>query len=131
MNYVTDDDVGKLILRLVLGILVLMHGIAKLVGGVGSIAGMLQGIGLPGALAYLVFIGEVVAPIMVILGYYARIGAGLIFINMIVAILLAHPAELLALTPHGGWALELQGMFLFTALALVFMRPGRFSLNGR
>ena len=125
------DDIGKLILRLTLGVLILLHGIAKLSGGVGGIAGMLQGIGLPAFLAYGVYIGEVLAPILVLIGCYARVGAGLIVANMLFAILLAHPQDILKLTPNGGWALELQGFFLFTALALVFTGPGRFAINNR
>lgn len=131
MNMNTADDLGKLILRLTLGVLILLHGVAKLIGGVGGVASMLQSIGLPVSLAYGVYIGEVLAPILVLIGWYARIGAGLIVINMLFAILLAHPQELLTLTPQGGWALELQGMFLFTALALVFIGPGRLSINDR
>ena len=53
------------------------------------------------------------------------------FRSLFVAIALAHMGELTTLTQSGGWALELQGMFLFTALALVLMGPGRFSLNQR
>jgi len=131
MNWSTADDIGKLILRITLGLLILLHGISKLVGGVGGIAGMLQGIGLPAAAAYGVYLGEVLAPILLVIGWYARVGAGVIVINMLIAILLVHPQELLALTPQGGWALELQGMFLFTALALVFIGPGRLSINDR
>lgn len=131
MNLNTADDTGKLILRLTLGVLILLHGIAKIFGGVGGIAGMLQGIGLPASVAYGAYVGEVLAPILVLVGWYARVGAGLIVINMFFAILLAHRQELLDLTPQGGWALELQGMFLFTALALVFTGPGRFSINNR
>lgn len=131
MNLNTADDIGKLILRLTLGVLILLHGIAKLFGGVGGIAGMVQGIGLPASVAYGAYIGEVLAPILVLVGWYARIGAGLIVINMFFAILLVHRQELLTLTPQGGWALELQGFFLFIALALVFIGPGRFSINNR
>lgn len=42
------DDLGKLILRLGLGILLLLHGLSKLDGGVGWIVGMLGQRGLPG-----------------------------------------------------------------------------------
>ena len=125
------DDAGKLVLRLVLGILILFHGIAKILHGIGPIQEMVLANGLPGFMANAVYLGEVVAPILLILGYYARVGAGLIFINMIVAILLAHTGDLLTLTAHGGWRLELQGMYLFTAAALIFMGPGRFSVNRR
>lgn len=44
---IKSDDAGKLILRLALGILVIMHGLAKLSSGVGGIAGMLSSHGLP------------------------------------------------------------------------------------
>ncbi|MDQ2695970.1 MAG: DoxX family protein [Pseudomonadota bacterium] len=131
MNPTTADDIGKLILRLTLGVLMLFHGVGKLLGGVGGIAGMVQGIGLPASLAYGVYIGEVLAPILVVLGWYARVGAGLIVANMLVAILLAHPTDILTLGRSGGWGLELQGFFLFTALALAFTGPGRLSINQR
>jgi putative oxidoreductase len=125
------DDIGKLILRVTLGLLVLLHGYAKLLNGIDGIIGMMQGIGLPGFLAYGVFIGEVVGPVLLILGFYARIGAGLIGLNMVVAIALVHANEIFALTDTGGWAIELQGMYLFSALALAFMGPGRLSVNRR
>lgn len=127
----SSDDVGKLILRLTLGLIILFHGVAKLVGGVDPIAGMLQGAGLPTILAYGVLIGEVVAPILLVIGFYARIGAALIAINMVFAILLAHAGEIFTLSPQGGWALELQGMFLFTAVALIFTGPGAMAINQR
>ncbi|WP_420812607.1 DoxX family protein [Nitrosococcus wardiae] len=131
MNLGTADDLGKLILRLTLGILILFHGIGKITHGISGIEGMVQGIGLPPSAAYGVYLGEIGGPLLLLLGWYARIGAGLIAINMLFAIFLAHRPELLNLTPQGGWALELQGMFLFTALALVLTGPGRFSLNNR
>ena len=125
------DDLGKLILRLTLGVLLLLHGIAKVTRGVPGIEKMVEGIGLPSYFAFGVYLGEVLAPILVLLGFYARLGAALIVVNMLFAILLAHRADLLVLTKTGGWALELQAFFLFTALALALMGPGRFSINRR
>jgi putative oxidoreductase len=125
------DDVGRLILRLSLGLLVLLHGIAKVTSGVGSIVPRLEGIGMPSWIAYGVYIGEIVAPLMVILGLGARTGAFIIFVNMVFAILLVHKAEIFMLGKQGGWALELQGMFLFTALALTLMSPGRYAVTRR
>ena len=125
------DDLGKLILRLTLGVLLLLHGIAKVTRGVPGIEKMVEGIGLPSYFAFGVYLGEVLAPILVLLGFYARLGAALIVVNMLFAIVLAHRADLLVLTKTGGWALELQAFFLFTALALALMGPGRFSINRR
>lgn len=131
MNQNTQSDLGKLILRLTLGALVLLHGIAKLKGGVSGIEGMVVAYGLPSVLAYGVLIGEVLGPLLLIAGFYARVGALLIVINMLFAIALAHTGQLGLLNDQGGWALELQGMFLGTALALALLGPGRYGINGR
>ena len=125
------DDIGKLLLRITLGILILLHGIAKITKGVSGIEGMLTAHGLPAFIAYGAYIGEVLAPILLIIGFYSRVAAVVIAFNMIVAIALAHPTELLQLGKQGGWALELQGMFLFTAIALALTGPGRHSINRR
>jgi putative oxidoreductase len=125
------EDFGKLVLRVMLGVLVLLHGVAKIKGGIGGMTGMVTGIGLPPWFAYGVYIGEILGPIMVILGLYSRVGAFFIFVNMLFAVGLAHRPELFSLGKQGGYALELQAMFLFTALALVFMTPGRYSIIKR
>ncbi len=124
-----NADLGKLILRLTLGGLLLFHGVSKLLNGIGFIEGLLASYGIPAFVAYGVFIGELLAPLMVILGYYTRIGALLIVFNMLVAFALAHTHQLLKIGGGGGWALELQGFFLFTALALIFLGPGRYKLK--
>jgi putative oxidoreductase len=124
-----NESIAKLILRVTLGVLILLHGIAKLTGGVGGIMGMVTAAGLPAFFAYGVYIGEVFAPVLVILGWYSRLGAAIIAINMLFAIGLVHRPELFALGRSGGWAIELQGMFLFTAIAVTLLGPGRFSMN--
>lgn len=123
------DDLGKLIMRLALGVLVLLHGIAKITGGIGGISGMVASAGMPEFLAYGVYLGEVVGPVLLIIGLYARIGALLIAVNMLFAIGLAHLHQLSLLSDTGGWQLELQGMFLFTAIALFLTGPGRLSIK--
>ena len=131
MNANTQADLGKLVLRITLGVLVLLHGVAKLRGGVGPIGEMLAGHGLPAMLAYGALIGEVLGPLMLIAGFYARIGALLVAINMLFAFGLAHLGQLGMLNEQGGWQLELQGMYLGTAVALALLGPGRYSVNGR
>lgn len=124
------DDAGKLVLRWTLGILVLLHGIAKLLNGTGPIEGMLVAKGMPAFFAWGAYIGEVLAPVLLILGLYTRLAALVIMINMLVALALAHTSQLWQLTGSGGWALELQGMFLFGALAAALLGAGRFSVGG-
>ncbi len=129
MNVLRSDDGGKLVLRVAIGVLLLLHGIAKLKSGVGGIEGMLTSNGLPGALAYLVYVGEILAPLGLILGVFTRISAAIVLVNMLFAIGLAHMGEVFTLTTTGGWGIELQALFLFGALAVVLLGPGRFSVQ--
>ena len=126
----SHDDGGKLLLRLVLGLLVLFHGIAKITGGNGFVTGALAKAGLPAEIGYLVYIGEVVAPLLLILGLWTRAAALILVIHMIVAVLLAHTRQLFSLAPTGGYALELQAMYLFGAIAVMLLGAGRYSMGG-
>ncbi len=126
-----SDSTGKLLLRLMLGILMLFHGYAKITKGVSGIETSLANFGLPAWVAYGVYIGEIFAPLLVIIGYYARVGGAIIVVNMIFAITLSHSKQLFDLGKSGGWALELQGFFLLTALVLLLIGPGRFAINNR
>jgi putative oxidoreductase len=124
-----NESTGKLILRIVLGLLILLHGISKVRNGIGWLDGALENAGLPVFLKYGVYVGEVLAPLAVIAGWYSRIGAWLIAVNMLFALGLAHGAELVTLNEQGALALEVQYMFLFTAIALALIGPGRYSVN--
>jgi putative oxidoreductase len=126
----TLDDRGKLTLRVLLSVLILFHGISKLIGGVGFIGGMLAKAGLPAALGYLVYIGEVLAPLLMLVGLFTRAAALIIVGNMIVALLLVHTSQFFSLNETGGWALELQGMSLGSAIAVALLGAGRYSLGG-
>jgi len=131
MNANTQHDIAKLLLRLTLGALVLLHGIAKMKGGMGGIVHMVEARGLPGPLGYGVLLGEVLGPLLLLAGFHARVGAALVAINMLFAIWLVHLGDLGRFTGQGGWALELQAMFLMGAIALMLLGPGRFSVNER
>lgn len=126
-----NEDIGKLLLRIGLGGMILFHGISKLTGGIGFISEVVASAGLPAFFAYGVYVGEVVAPLLVIIGLYSRIGAAIVAVNMLFAIALVHRAEFFTLNQSGGWALELQGMFLFAAVALALIGPGRLGVNDR
>jgi putative oxidoreductase len=123
-------DFAKLLLRVVLGVLILLHGISKIKSGPGMIVDLVAQAGAPAALAYLVYIGEVVAPALVIVGLFTRAAAAIIVINMIVAVLLAHTGDLLSMSDSGGYALELQALYLVAAVVVALVGAGRYSLGG-
>jgi putative oxidoreductase len=127
----TLDDWGKLLLRLSVGGLMLFHGIDKLTNGTAGITQMLVAKGLPEAMVYGVYVGEIVAPLLLLAGMFTRVAGLIVAGNMGVAIMLAHTAELTAVSAHGGSAVELQMLYLMGALALACMGGGKLSVNKR
>jgi len=87
-------------------------------------------VGLPSGLGYLVYVGEVLAPMLLILGIWTRAAALIVAINMVVAVLLVHTAQLGTLNGNGGWTLELQGFYFFTAVAIMLLGAGKVSVGG-
>ncbi len=125
------DDLGKLVLRATLAILILFHGVSKIFSGPGYIVGLLSHAGLPPALAYLVYVGEIVAPLLILFGVWSRLGALIVVVNMLVAFGLVHSKQLMMINNTGGWQLELQGFYLFVAVAVLLLGAGRFSVGGK
>jgi len=124
-----NNDLGKLLLRLPVGGLMLFHGIHKLKNGVGFIEKTLVDAGFPAYLAWGTYAGELLAPLLIILGILSRPAALIEAFVMIAAIYLVHMGDLLSLTQHGGYGLELQFFYLFGALAIVFLGSGRYSIS--
>lgn len=131
MKFLANDSLGKLVLRVAIGVIVLLHGISKLRNGVGFIEGVATQHGLPSFIAYGAYLGEVLGPVLLIAGFYARIGALLIAGNMVFAIALVHMGQLGQLNDQGGWAIELQALMLFGAVASMFLGPGKPAVNDK
>lgn len=124
-----NPNIGLLLLRVSLGGLFFLHGINKLQNGVEGMKGMLTSNGLPAVMAYGVYVGEVLAPILIILGIATRPAALTIAFTMVVAIYVAHGDNMFALGKHGESAIELPLLYLCGALTLVFTGSGKFGLR--
>jgi putative oxidoreductase len=125
----TGINIGILILRISTGIMMILHGFSKILKGVSFIQTSLVESGWPSWIAYGVYIGEIIAPIMLIIGWRTRFAALLIGVTMVFATFLVHADELLKLGSHGEWAIELQGLYFFAAVALVFTGGGKYAVS--
>lgn len=90
---------------------------------------MVKNAGLPEFIAYGNLIGELVAPIFLILGYKARIAAGVVAFNMLMSVMIAHRDIMFARNDFGGWMIELNVFYFMTAMAVLFAGSGRYSLS--
>ncbi len=123
------EDFGKLLLRLAVGALLLLHGIFKLRHGVAWMGGPLHAAGLPTALSYGAYVGEIVAPVCLLLGFQTRIAALVTAFDMFMAVFLVGRHHLFSLNASGGWALELEGLYFFGSVALFFLGGGRYAVS--
>ncbi len=125
------QDITKLFLRLTVGIMMLFHGLHKIIHGIGGVKELTVAAGLPEFLAYGVYVGEVVVPIFILLGAYARAASLILALNMAVAIFLAYGNSLFTLGKHGAPAFELPFLYLVLSLMIFVFGSGKYALNGK
>lgn len=125
------QDITKLFLRLTVGIMMLFHGLHKIIHGIGGVKELTLSAGLPEFVAYGVYVGEVVVPIFILLGAYARAASLILAFNMAVAIFLAYGNSLFALGKHGAPAFELPFLYLVLSLMIFVFGSGKYALNGK
>ncbi len=125
-----NSEIAKLLLRLTLGGLLLFHGIHKLIHGIGGVKSMLHSAGFPEFIAYGVYVGELIAPIFIILGLYARLASVVVGVNMLMAMFLAYGFSF-SLAKYGGLAMESPLIFFVMSLLVVLLGSGRFAVNSK
>ena len=72
--------------------------------------------------------GKIVAPLMLILGVMTRYAAAIFTFTMLFATYLVMDGKVLALTPQGSWALELQAIYLCGGFCMLFLGGGKYSV---
>ena len=124
------EDLGKLLLRVIVGALMLFHGVDKLRNGVAGVREDLMSAGLPGVLAWLTYAAEVIAPVLIIVGIWTRLAALLYAGTLVVAIGLVHADAFTRLEPTGAWAAEVYVFYIATPIAVALLGAGRYALRG-
>ncbi|WP_413742097.1 DoxX family protein [Sodalis sp. RH15] len=121
-------DLGKFILRLAFGGMMLPHGIHKIIHGIDNIIAMVVAHDLPASVGYGVYVGEVAMPILLILGILVRPAALIFCFTMIFAWLITKPELVFTMDKVGGWGVEVMAVFFFAGLAIALLGCGRISI---
>jgi len=125
------EDVGKLLLRALVAGLMMFHGVDKVVNGPGHVMQDLAEHGMPVVLGYGVYVGEVVAPILILLGAWTRLAALVYAGSIAFATIQVHGADFLALKPTGAWAAELWVFYILAPVVVALLGAGRYALARR
>lgn len=132
MDFMHNEDLGKFILRMVIGGLLIFHGLHFLTGETNQLLRLEEGIGIPGFIGYPgAVVLEIVAPILAMLGIFTRLAGAGMAVFMIFAIGLRHFNDhLYMLAPNlDAYFLERQFMYLWGAVAIMFLGSGKLGLN--
>lgn len=125
---IKSNDLGLLILRISIGAMMLLHGISKL-DGISSLVTRFEGAGLPGIMAYGVYITEIIAPLLIIIGYRVRLSSLVFASGVLFIILFAHSEDIFTFSKHGAWGIELLGLYLFGSITLFFTGGGKIGVS--
>ena len=91
---------------------------------------MLSSSDLPSILAYGVYVGEIIAPIFIILGLYARVASLVLAFNMLVAIFLAYGFSF-SLAKYGGLSMESPLIFFVMSILIFLLGSGKYAVNNK
>jgi len=110
---------------------VLVYGIDKIIDPsmVEYVKTLLAAVNVPTFVAYGVYLGEVVAPVLLIVGWRTRAAAAIMSVTMLVVILLGHTDEIFPLSEFVWWGIELQALFLLNSVAVAFLGAGRLAFS--
>ncbi|MDR1792685.1 MAG: DoxX family protein [Bacteroidales bacterium] len=122
-------DFGKLILRIGTGGLMLFHGVHKLLHGFEGIKSMLVAAHLPQWLWIGVPVGEIIAPLLLILGICGRLSAVTLMFTMIMSIYLAFGWSAFEIGAMGGLKAELNLLYICAAAAILLLGKGKYALQ--
>lgn len=128
-NWLDSPDLGKLVLRLSVGFILFLHGLGKVTAGIGGTVDLVQNNGWPGWLAYGAFIGEVLAPLLLMVGKFTRPAGLVVAFNMLMSIVIAHSDIAFQRNDYGGWMIELNALLMLGGVAAALLGAGRLSLS--
>ena len=134
----TDDDVSRLLMRVLLGIVFFPHGAQKLLGWFGgggfsaTMSLFMDKMGIPAVLAFLAIMAESVGAVALIAGFLTRIAALGIATNMTVAIFMVHLPNGFFMNWFGnqkGEGYEFHILAIALAVALIIKGGGKWSID--
>jgi putative oxidoreductase len=125
----TNYHIALLLFRISIAFTMLIYGATKLVYGNDFIETVVLDYGLPKFFSYGVYVGEIIAPILIIIGFRTKL-SGLVFaLNCIVAFLLVQIPNVFKLNEFGGWYLGLLFIYIIFGIALFLSGGGKYSVS--
>lgn len=124
------DDIAVLVARVLLGTVLVAHGLQKLltngVDATGAAFGSM-GVPLPSVSAFYAIAAELGGGLLLLVGLLTTLAAGLVALDMLGLLVIVHVRNGV-FVDQGGW--ELVGLIGVVALLMAVVGGGRYSLDG-
>jgi putative oxidoreductase len=128
----TNDDVALLVLRILLGVVFIPHGMQKILGFSGTMQMFTTNLHIPWVFAFLAIMAEFLGSWGLITGLFTRVAAFGIAVNMLVAVYMLHWQNGFFMNWFGnqkGEGYEYHILVVAIALALMIKGGGKWSID--
>ena len=128
-----NPELGLAILRVVVGVIFVAHGVPKLMGGVTATAGFFSQLGIPAAPAAAWFIAllESLGGLSLIVGFLVTPLAVLLSLHMLTGIVLVHASNGFYVIGAGQGGVEFNLLLIAALVAILLAGPGLAAVDAR
>lgn len=128
-----NPELGLAILRVVLGVVFIAHGIPKLSGGIEETAGFFEMLNIPAPLvtAWFIALLETLGGLMLLVGFFVTPVSLLLSIHMFVGIILVHAENGFYVVGEGQGGIAFNLLLIASLLAMIFCGPGLAAIDNR
>lgn len=128
-----NPELGLTILRIVLGVIFIAHGIPKLSGGIEETVGFFGAIGIPAPViaAWFIALLETLGGLMLLVGFLVTPISLLLVAHMLTGIVLVHAPNGFYVIGPGQGGVEFNLLLIASLLALVLCGAGLAAIDNR
>lgn len=128
-----NPELGLTILRVVLGVIFIAHGLPKLTGGIEGTAQFFGGIGIPAPLvaAWTIALLETLGGLMLLIGFLVTPVSLLLAVHMLTGIVLVHAPNGFYVIGPGQGGIEFNLLLAAALLAMMFCGAGLAAIDNR
>lgn len=128
-----NPELGLTILRIVLGVIFVVHGLPKLTGGIEGTVQFFSGLGIPAPLiaAWFIALLETLGGIALLIGLFVTPAALLLTVHMLTGLILVHAPNGFYVIGGGTNGIEFNLILIASLLAMVFCGPGLAAIDNR